>query len=405
MEIIYPGQKIQMMFSPAIKVDGRSTLLFVSATDARHSIQEKVTASSEAKIPVDAGEQAKLTMESVAAILKAGGATVQQLVQRINYIRSSASEDWSKMVKVADRYYQGHKPTSTQVRVRNLVRSELAWQLSDLVAAIENHTQGNVREEIHPENQYREEPFSHAVKVGGGADLIYVSGLSAKNNSGAPSDAGAQTCMAMDHVRRILKEAGGNIEDLVHLSVYVKSFDDEKTVRHALRDYLGGVRPAGKLAETAMEADDLLVKIEAIAAVEGSPRQLGRENIEAKGSLAKGVRVSRGKAILFMAGTVAIPIVHTHPPQPDEGSTPSDLLMQAKKTFENIETVLRLSGASFKDIFKVSRYMRNVEQIERVDEIMDGFFTGSTTAHADVGVFSLVRESFLIEISSLAMIP
>ena len=88
-------------------------------------------------------------------------------------------------------------------------------------------------------------PYSPAVKAGG---LIYLSGTLAQDDAGAivGADVGAQTARVIERMRKVLNASGSSLEQVVAVTVYLKSASDFPAMNDAYR----------LLAEGSADADD-----------------------------------------------------------------------------------------------------------------------------------------------------
>ncbi|WP_273793425.1 RidA family protein [Brucella anthropi] len=64
--------------------------------------------------------------------------------------------------------------------------------------------------------------YSHGVKVKTGAEMIFCSGqLGIAPDGNVPQDAGAQAELCFENIRRILRDGGMNLADVVRINAYV----------------------------------------------------------------------------------------------------------------------------------------------------------------------------------------
>jgi enamine deaminase RidA (YjgF/YER057c/UK114 family) len=114
-------------------------------------------------------------------------------------------------------------------------------------------------------------PLTAAYAVPPGTGIVFVSGLTAKDGESrtvAPGDAERQAEHIFDAIDDILRRAGGGLEDVVKLTVYLQSRADAAAVgRVRARRFSAGPPPASTMIVAALMSDDQLVEIEAIAAV------------------------------------------------------------------------------------------------------------------------------------------
>lgn len=102
--------------------------------------------------------------------------------------------------------------------------------------------------------------------------------------------------------------------------------------------------------------------------------------------------------LLFISGCVA---------SDDKGNVVGvgDAVAQTRKIFESLGAILAAAGASFADVAKVTVFLRNIEDRERINPVRQEFFGQARPASTLVEVSKLVRPEFLVEIEAIARIP
>jgi len=114
-------------------------------------------------------------------------------------------------------------------------------------------------------------PLTSAFVVPAGARLVVVSGLTAKDGAGrpvAPGDAEAQADHILGAIDGLLKAAGGSIDDVIKITVFVSDRADAPAVGRArARWFTKEPFPASTMVEARLMSDDSLVEFEALAAL------------------------------------------------------------------------------------------------------------------------------------------
>jgi len=81
-------------------------------------------------------------------------------------------------------------------------------------------------------------------------------------------DVAAQTHKAMQNIRMLIEEAGGRMEHLVKLVVYLTDVRHRETVYRVMGEYIRGVHPASTgLVVTALARPEWVVEIDATAVI------------------------------------------------------------------------------------------------------------------------------------------
>lgn len=83
----------------------------------------------------------------------------------------------------------------------------------------------------------------------------------------------------------------------------------------------------------------------------------------------------------------------------------NDVVAQARQVHENIKKCLAAAGATFADVCKVTVFLRNVGDREKVNTVRKEYFGASRPASTLVEISRLVRDEYLIEIEATAVLP
>ena len=110
------------------------------------------------------------------------------------------------------------------------------------------------------------------------------------------------------------------------------------------------------------------------------------------------VHVVRAGRLVFVSGCVA---------SDDEGRTVggSDIVAQTRQAHENIKRCLAAAGATFADVCKVTVYLKNVGDREKVNTVRKEYFGESRPASTLIEISQFVRPELLIEVEAVAVLP
>jgi 2-iminobutanoate/2-iminopropanoate deaminase len=113
------------------------------------------------------------------------------------------------------------------------------------------------------------EPISHYTDAVVAGKTIYVSGCGASDENGklvGRGDVTAQTRKTLDNMKIALAAAGGTLDDVVKVTVYLADVNDRQKVNEVRKEYFKDNKPASTLIEISKFAlDGMLIEIEAIA--------------------------------------------------------------------------------------------------------------------------------------------
>jgi enamine deaminase RidA (YjgF/YER057c/UK114 family) len=117
--------------------------------------------------------------------------------------------------------------------------------------------------------------YSHAVKIGGSANLLILGGQVAWDREGrlvGGSDIIAQFDKALENILTVVREAGGTAESIVKLTIFVTDkaayLAGAKQAGQSYRRHMGKHFPAMTLVEVkSLYEDGALIEIEGMAAL------------------------------------------------------------------------------------------------------------------------------------------
>jgi len=96
--------------------------------------------------------------------------------------------------------------------------------------------------------------FSHATVADAAGRLIFISGTTARRADGSiagPGDIEAQTRQVCENLKIAVEEAGGTMDDICRVDVYIRNMDDFETIHHVRRQYFRPPLPASTMVEVA----------------------------------------------------------------------------------------------------------------------------------------------------------
>ena len=83
----------------------------------------------------------------------------------------------------------------------------------------------------------------------------------------------------------------------------------------------------------------------------------------------------------------------------------SDVVAQARQVHENIKRCLTTAGATFADICKVTVFVKNMGDREKINTVRKEYFGASKPASTLIEVSRFVSSDYLLEIEAIAVKP
>ena len=119
--------------------------------------------------------------------------------------------------------------------------------------------------------------FSQAITIAANGRLVFVSGMTARRPDGTIAGIGdieEQTRQVCENIRSAVEAAGGTIDDVCRVDVYLKNIGDRERVQKVRRQFWKTTPPASTLVEVSkLASPQFLVEISAIALIPNGPNE------------------------------------------------------------------------------------------------------------------------------------
>jgi 2-iminobutanoate/2-iminopropanoate deaminase len=113
--------------------------------------------------------------------------------------------------------------------------------------------------------------FSQATTIEARGRLVFVSGMTARRPDGSVAGVGdveAQTRQVLDNIKAAMEAAGGTLDDVCRVDVYIRNMEHFDTIHKVRREYFRPPLPASTMVEvTKMVSPDYLIEISAIGVI------------------------------------------------------------------------------------------------------------------------------------------
>ena len=114
--------------------------------------------------------------------------------------------------------------------------------------------------------------FSQAIESDAKGKLVFISGMTARRADGTIAGIGdieAQTRQVCENIKSAVEAAGGTMDDICRVDVFVRNIEQFDKIHKVRREYFGSPPPASTMVEvTKMVSPDYLIEINAIAVVQ-----------------------------------------------------------------------------------------------------------------------------------------
>lgn len=111
--------------------------------------------------------------------------------------------------------------------------------------------------------------FSQATEVPLAGRLVFISGMTARRADGSIAGIGdvrEQTRQVCENLRAAVEEAGGTLDDICRVDVFVRNMEDFERIHEVRKRFFRPPLPASTMVEvTKLAAPEYLIEISAIA--------------------------------------------------------------------------------------------------------------------------------------------
>ena len=113
--------------------------------------------------------------------------------------------------------------------------------------------------------------FSQAIAIEAKGRMVFISGMTARRPDGSIAGIGdieAQTRQVCENIKSAVESAGGSMDDICRVDVFVRNIEHFEKIHKVRREYFKAPAPASTMVEvTKMVNPDYLIEISAIAVV------------------------------------------------------------------------------------------------------------------------------------------
>jgi 2-iminobutanoate/2-iminopropanoate deaminase len=114
--------------------------------------------------------------------------------------------------------------------------------------------------------------FSQAIAIEAKGKLVFLSGMTSRRPDGTIAGIGdieAQTKQVCENLKSAVEAAGGTMDDICRVDVYVRNMEHFEKIHKVRREYFKAPAPASTMVEvTKMVSAEYLIEINAIAVVQ-----------------------------------------------------------------------------------------------------------------------------------------
>lgn len=231
-------------------------------------------------------------------------------------------------------------------------------------------------------------PYSQAVAFSHYQNISAQLPINPKTGKMVTGGVAAQATQCLKNIKAIVAGSGKSMDDVVRMTIFVKNISDLATVDNAYKKFFPGYVPTRTAVAVAALPMGALVQIEALTSygestIPGAPQA---------GDLVK-VTHHTDHAPKSVLSNQMVAFSHYNNISAQVGIDPKTGKMvsggvkeQAEQALKNIKAILTSIDVPFDDIVKINIHLKNLADIDAVNEVYTTFFPDSGIARA-VGYF------------------
>lgn len=360
-------------------------------------------------------EQAEQCFKNIKAILESIDHVMSDVVRITVFVKNI--KDVDAVDEVYKSFFPTYLPTRTTVAVAALPMDALV-QVEALVSngegTIPNAPQAG--DLIKLTNNTVNAPVcplsSQAVSFSHYSNLSTQLPIDPKSGRLVPGGAKEQAAQCLKNIKAILESIDVPFDDIVKINIFLKDLADIEAVNEVYTTFFPDSAIARAVAyvpaRTTIAAAALpmgaLVQIEAVVSYgDGTPPQLVEDR---HGIIIEANNTENAPKSTLSTQTVAFSHYnHLSAQLPIDAKTgkmvAGGVKEQAEQCLKNIKAILESIDHAMEDVVKVNLFLKNISDLDAVNEVYAAFFPGGVPARRAVGV-SALPEDALIQIDVVA---
>ncbi|OEE40235.1 RidA family protein [Vibrio anguillarum] len=348
-------------------------------------------------------DQTKQCLNNIQSIVESIGHVMDDVVKMNIFVKNISDIDAIK--KVYPTFFQGPLPTVTIAAVTALPVSDALVQIDALISNGEGTAPQAPCELIKVSRNTEHAPQGLSSQT---AAFSHYNNLSAqlpiepKTGEIVQGGIKEQSQQCLNNINAILESIGHTMADIVKTTIFLKNISDAEAINEVCGQFFPSYVPARSLVSVADLPMNALVQIDVVVSHgDGTPPQLPEDTlllvIEANNTV-NAPEVDYSHSVAFshynhISGQLPLS------PKNNE-VVAGGIKEQVKQCLENIKNIVESVEHVMDDIVKVNIQIKNMDDINIVNEVYTTFFNHELPARTVIGVSELPMDA-LIQIDAV----
>ncbi|WEK21681.1 MAG: RidA family protein [Candidatus Pedobacter colombiensis] len=368
-----------------------------------------------AQLPIDA-KTGKIVGNTIKEQTKQCLANIQAIVESIDHVMDDVVKmtiflkdisDTEAVDEVYKTFFKSHLPTRTTVAVDALpIMDGALLQIDALISNGEGTTPQKALDLIKVTRNTENAPKSiHAQTVAFSHYNNISSQLPIDPQSGkiVAGNVKEQTEQCLKNIKAILESIGHVMNDVVKTTIFLKNISDVEVVNGVLAKFFPNYVPARTIVNASALPMGALVQIDTVVSHgDGTPPQLpedARLLVIESSNTENAPKVSYAHTVAYshynhISGQLPLD------PKTNEVVV-GGIKEQAGQCLNNINAILESIDHNMDDIVKINIQLKNIGDIDAINEIYTAFFKNDLPARTTIGVAAIPMNA-LIQVDAVA---
>ncbi len=348
-------------------------------------------------------DQTKQCLNNIQSIVESIGHVMDDVVKMNIFVKNISDIDAIK--KVYPTFFQGPLPTVTIAAVAALPVSDALVQIDALISNGEGTAPQAPCELIKVSRNTEHAPqglYSQTAAFSHYNNLSAQLPIEPKTGEIVQGGIKEQSQQCLNNINAILESIGHTMADIVKTTIFIKNISDAEAINEVCGQFFPSYVPARSLVSVADLPMNALVQIDVVVSHgDGTPPQLPEDArllvIEANNTV-NAPEVDYSHSVAFshynhISGQLPLS------PKNNE-VVACGIKEQVKQCLENIKNIVESVEHVMDDIVKVNIQIKNMDDINIVNEVYTTFFNHELPARTVIGVSELPMDA-LIQIDAV----
>ena len=348
-------------------------------------------------------QQAEQCLANIKAIVESIDHVMDDVVKITIFLKNISDID--AVNEVYTRFFQSDLPTQTIVAVAALPMDNALVQIEALISNGEGTAPQDPCDLIKVSRNTENAPkglysqtaaFSHYNNISGQLPIDPKTG---KVVAGSVKE---QTAQCLNNIKTILESIDHNMDDVVKTTIFIKNISDIEAINEICAKFFPNYVPARSIVNASALPMDALVQIDTVVSHgDGTPPQLPEDTsklvIEASNTK-NAPKVPYSHTVAFshynhISGQLPLD------PKTSE-IVAGGVKEQAGQCLNNIKAIIESVDHVMDDIVKINIQVKNIADIDAINDVYTRFFKGDLPARTIVGVSAISMDA-LVQIDAV----